>query len=171
MKLKEEITDVKNGYGYKIFDPSEEGHNFILKVLATKKDPSGNVWPDYSSSTFSRNSNSIGTDSEIDALMKTCTDLDDYINNLAVSEERIEEVLKTEMVWDMVASEWTKVRGLTEEKPEIQAPALQDDIDDSVWDKDDTAPDPVESENDEKPWVDDDKDLDDEDLLKELAGM
>ena len=173
MKLKEEITDVKNGYGYKIFDPSEEGHNFILKVLATKKDQKGNIWPDYSSSTFSRNSNSIGTDSEIDALMKTCTDLDDYINNLTVDDERIEEVLKTEMVWDMIASEWAKVRGLTEEKPEIQAPALEDDIDDSVWDKtgEEGTPDPVESEDAEKPWNDNDKDLDDEDLLKELSSM
>jgi len=171
MKLKEEITDVKNGYGYKIFDPSEEGHNFILKVLATKKDQNGNVWPDYSSSTFSRNSDSIGTDSEIDTIMKSCTNLDDYVNNLAVTEERIEEVLKTEMVWDMVSSEWNKVRGLTEAKPEIQAPALQDDIDDSVWDKDNTAPDPVESEDDEKPWTDSDKDLGDEDLLAELETM
>ena len=174
MKLKEEITDVNNGYGYRIFDPGEDGHNFILKVLATKKDQNGNVWPDYSSSTFSRNSEAIGTDSEIDELMKSCTDLDEFINSLGVSEERIEEVLKTEMVWDLVSKEWAKVRGLTEEKkPEIQAPGLdaQDDIDDSVWDKDDTSPDPVESEDDEKPWVEGDKDLEDEDLLAELSNM
>ena len=71
----------------------------------------------------------------------------------------------------MVSSEWNKVRGLTEAKPEIQAPALQDDIDDSVWDKDNTAPDPVESEDDEKPWTDSDKDLEDADLLAELETM
>ena len=103
--------------------------------------------------------------------MKSCTDLSDYINNLAVTDERIEEVLKTEMVWDMVGSEWAKVRGLTTETPAPEK-EKEDDIDDSVWEKDEaSAPDPVESEDDSKPWVDDDKDLDDEDLLKELAGM
>ena len=62
---------------------------------------------------------------------------------------------------------------MTEEKPEIQAPALEDDIDDSVWDKtgEEGTPDPVESEDAEKPWNDNDKDLDDEDLLKELSSM
>lgn len=169
MKLKEEVTDVNNGYGYKIFDPGEEGHNFILKVLATKKDPNGNVWPDYSSSQFARNSSSIGSDSEIDEIMKQCTDLDEYIESLGATEERIEEVLKTEMVWDIVSSEWNKVRGLTTAEPE---PAKEDDIDDSQWDRDvDNASDPVESEDAEKPWNESDDNLDDEDLLKELAGM
>ncbi len=170
MKLKEEITDVNNGYGYRIFDPGEDGHNFILKVLATKKDPSGNVWPDYSSSQFARSSTAIGSDDEIDTCMKSCTNLDEYVNSLAVSEERVEEVLKTEMVWDLVSNEWAKVRGLTEEK-EPEAPAVQDDIDDSIWDKDESSPDPVEAEDETKPWEDSDKDLEDADLLKELAEM
>ena len=175
MKLKEEVTDVKNGYGYRIFDPGEEGHNFILKVLATKKDANGNVWPDYSSSQFARNSQAIGDDKEIDGIMKQCTDLNDYIEALGVTEERLEEVIKTEMLWDLVGEEWNKVRGFVKEeeaKPEIQAPALEDDIDDSVWDKKEEEPsDPVEAEDDGKPWEDDDKDLSDEDLLAELEGM
>jgi len=172
MKLKEEITDTKNGYGYRIFDPGEDGHNFILKVLATKKDQNGNVWPDYSSSTFSRNSQALGSDSEIEKIMKTCTNLDEYVESLGVSEERIEEVLKTEMVWELVGSEWNKVRGLTEEAPKIQSPATEDDIDDSIWDKkDDDSDDEAENEDIEKPWEDSDEDLDDEDLLKELEGM
>ena len=53
-KLKNEVTDSSEGYGYQIFDPSEEGRNFILKVLSTKKMEDGRTWPDYSSSTFSR---------------------------------------------------------------------------------------------------------------------
>jgi hypothetical protein len=176
MKLKEEITDVKNGYGYRIFDPGEEGHNFILKVLATKKDSNGKVWPDYSSSQFARNSQAIGSDGEIDGAMKQCTDLNEYIEALGMTEERIEEVLKTEMLWDLVGKEWDKVRGFAkeeEEKPEIQAPALQDqdDIDDSVWEKKEEPTDRVEAEDDGKPWEDDDKDLSDEDLLAELGSM
>jgi len=167
MKLKEEVTDTKNGYGYRIFDPGEDGHNFILKVLATKKDPNGNVWPDYSSSTFSRTSEPLGSDDEIDKIMKQCVNLDDYITNLEVGEERITEILKTEMLWDLVGDEYNKVLGLVETAPETQS-----DIDDSAWDnvpkEETTADDPVEKEDVEKPWEDSDKDLNDEDLLAEL---
>ena len=162
MKLKEEITDTKNGYGFRIFDPSEEGHNFILKVLATKKDPNGNVWPDYSSSQFARISESLGTDDEIEKIMKQCVDLEDYIKSLEVGQERMIEVLKTEMLWDLVGEEYSKVIGLTAEKEE-----KQDDIDDSAWDK------PKEEVTPEDEVTVDEKsddDLSDDALLAELEN-
>jgi hypothetical protein len=167
MKLKEEITDVKNGYGYRIFDPGEDGHNFILKVLATKKDPNGKVWPDYSSSTFSRNSEALGSESEIEKIMKQCVDLSDYINNLGVTEEKIEEVLKNEMVWDLIEDEWNKVRGLSEERNETSNDSEPDDsepddIDDSIWDKKEEQKEDAEFK---------DEDMDDEALLDELSKM
>lgn len=177
MKLKSEITDSRQGYGHRIFDPGEDGHNFILKVLATKKDANGNVWPDYSSSQFSRNSEAIGTDEEIEKIMASCVDLDEYIDSLRTNNERMVDILKAEMVWDLVESEFNKVMGLTE-----MASAAKDnepdDIDDSIWDDDkedksgdDDTPDEVESEDDEKPWKESGDDLDDEELLKELADM
>jgi hypothetical protein len=172
MKLKTEVTDSKQGYGYRIFDPGEEGHNFILKVLATKKDPNGNVWPDYSSSQFSRNSEALGNDNEIEKIMESCVDIDEYIDSLRTNNERMVEILKAEMVWDLVSDEFNKVSGLTEMVNQARDDE-PDDIDDSVWEeKDDTADDykEPEEEKEEEEFTEED-DLDDEDLLKELEGM
>jgi hypothetical protein len=92
-KLKEEITDTKNGLGHSIFDPGEEGYNFILKVLSTKaKD--GRTWPDYSNSIFSRKPCSIAdTDKEIKEILDSTHDLDEYIKGLRNGVNTVEILL------------------------------------------------------------------------------
>jgi hypothetical protein len=108
-KLKAEITDKDEGYGHEIFDPSEEGRNFIVKVLSTKKQEDGRTWPDYSSSTFSRSQSPIAdTEEEIDAIMGTRIDLDDYLKSMEVAKDKVVEILKNEFVWELIADECPK---------------------------------------------------------------
>ena len=170
MKLKEEVTDTKNGYGYKIFDPGEDGHDFILKVLATKKDTNGKVWPDYSSSTFARASQAIGTDKEIDEIMKTTTDLAEYIKGLEVPGDTIEKWLKAEMLYELVADEIERASG-AKAVAEKATDKSDGDIDDSIWDKDSEPKDSEPESKDSEPEPDGDGDLADEELLKELDDM
>ena len=169
MKLKEEITDTKNGYGYKIFDPGEDGHNFILKVLATKKDANGKVWPDYSSSTFARASKAIGSDSEIDKIIKSTTNLDEYIKSLEVNEDVIKKWLKAEMLDELVEDEIERANGA--KKVAEKTIEKDDDIDDSIWDGDKEESNDTESDDDTDPELDGDGDLDDAELLAELEKM
>jgi hypothetical protein len=156
MKLKEEITDTTNGLGGRIFDPGENGHNFILKVLSTKKDKFGNVWPDYSSSTFARRSSPIGSDKEIDDIMKTTFDLNEYVESMRIDDDDVVALLKAEMLWDLVKDEWEKNKNVAAVSKE------PDDLDDSQWDNQDSS-----DTTEETP----EGDLSDEELLKELAGL
>ena len=64
-KINGEIMDRKRGAGARVFDPGDDGLNFILKVKATRPDKNKRVFPDYSDSKFSNSSSSIGTDKEI----------------------------------------------------------------------------------------------------------
>lgn len=105
-KLKKEITDKKEGYGLSIFDPSEDGRNFIIRVFSTKKDDRGKTWPDYSNSSFSRSRSALAEEDDgIKAIMELAVDLEEYINNMVISNDKMVEVLKNEFLWDMVADE------------------------------------------------------------------
>ena len=157
-KLKEEITDKKNGLGELIFDPGEGGYNFILKVLSTKKDPkTGNVWPDYANSQFSRRSSSLGTNKEITAIMSNTMDLTEYLEEQMKDSNEIEEILKMEMLWDFVKDEISRHK-----KSEDKEQRNDDPFDDEKEE-------PDEQESDDK--VDDDEDMSDADLLKELEDL
>ena len=111
-KLKTEITDTTEGYGFNIFNPGEDGYNFILKVKATKKDREGRTWPDYSDSMFSRSPQSLGSDRQIKKIMESTYDLEEYVEALKRDDDDILELLKGEMVWDMVASEYKRMKGV-----------------------------------------------------------
>ncbi len=128
MKLKEEITDTENGLGASIFDPTDTGYNFILKVLSTKATPDGKTWPDYAQSTFSRRSSALGSDSEIEAIMKTTHDISEYVKGMMKSDDEIEKSIKDEHLWDFVSKEWANVKAKVDE-PQAQ---LADDIDDQA---------------------------------------
>lgn len=158
-KLKEEITDTKNGLGIGIFDPGKDGHNFILKVLSTKRDKEGKVWPDYSNSMFSRRSSALGTDKEIDAIMKQTYDLGEYIEGMRKDDSEIIEILKKEVIWDLVKDEWNRAHS----KVDVLEGKKEDDIDDSIWDKENT------DDGDETAWNDDTES--DEQLLRELDEL
>jgi len=158
-KLKEEITDTKNGLGMSIFDPGADGYNFLLKVLSTKKDKNGKIWPDYSNSAFVRRPSSIGTESEIDVIMKETHDIDGYILSMKRDDDFIIKVLKDEIIWDLVKDEWSK------NKPETKPQTIlekEDDIDDSIWDE------PKEKSVEEESV---EEDQTDEELLADLESL
>lgn len=164
MKLKEEITDMKNGLGPAIFDPSDEGYDFILKVLSTKKDDRGRQWPDYSNSAFARRPSGIAdTDGKIRSILDETKELDNYIKTLERDNDFIKESLKNEMVYDLIETEWKKHTDIQERIADASTAVegIDDDIDDTIWDK---------KEGDD-PADDTDDDLSDEKLLEELNDL
>ena len=159
MKLKEEITDTENGLGKSIFDPGADGYNFLLKILATKRDANGDQWPDYSNSSFSRRPEAIGTDEEIEKYMQSCVSIDEYIQSMIKPEEELIKLIKDEMLFDLIRDEYNQLQakrnraegGNESENPPFDAgepePEEPDDFDA-----------PVDSQ-------------DDQDLLAELENM
>jgi len=168
--IKEEIIDRNDGIGYAIFDPGKDGYNFILKVYATKKDENNKVWPDYSSSKFSRKPEPLGTEKEIEKIMEQTINLNDYLKSFDKDDAIIKKTLKDAMVWELVEDEWRvhKGSGLTSKN--------DDDIEEDVFmeDNDDENHETTEKvnvkENDENHETDED-DYSEEDLLKELEDL
>lgn len=151
-KLKTEITDTTEGYGFNIFNPGEDGYNFILKVKATKKDREGRTWPDYSDSMFSRSPQSLGSDRQIKKIMESTYDLEEYVEALKRDDDDILELLKGEMVWDMVASEYKRMKGLQPKKDEeeLELPTSDPDDDLSAEDIDEPAESTTDGQSDEE---------------------
>lgn len=170
-KLKNEITNRDEGYGSQIFDPSENGRNMIIRVLSTKPDVNKKQWPDYSNSSFSRSQSALGNDEEIDALMATCTNLDEYIKSMENTKEEMVEMLKAEFLWDLVEDEAAKhgysdVEGST--IPEQQERQQERQVENTP----DPEPTP-EPTPDPEPVSDNSSDdgLDDDELLAELDKL
>lgn len=171
MKLKEEITD-PDGLGMQIFDPGKDGFDFVLKVLATKRDESGNSWPDYAQSNFSRRAAPIAdSEAAITAIMKMCIDISEYIESMKRDNTEIVKLIKAEMLFEMVKDEW---------KQEIDKKALTSAVDVKEDDIDDTAfatatPESAETitapAKEESPFKDDNDELDDAALIAELENM
>jgi len=154
-KLKEQITDSQNGLGPAIFDPGKGGFDFILKVLSTKKDEKGKEWPDYSLSDFSRKAYALGTDEEIEKIMDQTVDIDEYIQGMARDEEETIAALKQHMVYDLVSNEMSKNK--TANKTEEDVPPF--DVDEK---KETTK---------SEPSKDEDEDISDEELLRDLENL
>ncbi len=149
-KLRNEIMDKEEGLGYNIFDPGKEGYNILIKIKSTKQDAKGNSYPDYSDSTFSRKSYPLAkTDAEIDDIMEATYNLKEYIKNMEISEKDTIDMLKRELLWDMVETSWNKYKGA--------APVVSNNIKSEEDVSDDIA--------------DTNVDIDDDDLLKELKAM
>ena len=110
-KIKQEVTDKKEGLGLAIFDPGAEGYNLIIKIGTTKPDKNKNTYPDYANSVFSRRSSSLGSDKEIEAIMKSRYSLKEYLDGLKSDDEVLIKVLKDERLWEMVQDEWAKMKG------------------------------------------------------------
>lgn len=175
MKLKEQITDHKYGLSYSIFDPGPEGYDFILKVLSTKKDKDGRVWPDYSNSEFARRPSAIADNEErIDELMGTTHDLKEYLKSMERDEEDIIAILKTEMLWDLVKDEWKRHKGnVAPSREELAAreSTQEEDIDDSIWDDPTSEGSDDSGDSDEFEKEQEDAEISDEELLRELGEM
>lgn len=173
-KLKAQITDKRNGLGPSIFDPGKDGFNFILKVASTKKDADGKEFPDYSLSEFGRKNYPLGSEEEIEKIMSTTIDLEDYIKSMERDEEDVVAALKQHMVWDIVEPEWKRAKGI-EEPTKVE----EDDIPDFKFGKDNSSEENTKNtteekaEEDEPPFdVDEgDEDMSDSDLLKELENL
>jgi len=107
-QIKKEITDTENGWGPVIFDP-EDGHNMLLRVGAKKPDPNGKVWPDYSQTSFTKKASSIADSSEeVEQIMSTVQSITEYLENSTWSPEQHETLLKSEMLWEDVQSDFER---------------------------------------------------------------
>ena len=162
VKLKEQITDTQNGLGPAIFDPGPDGFNFILKVGATKKDRNGNIWPDYGLSDFSRRSGALGTEKEINDIMASTYDIDEYIQSRERPEEDIMSVLKQLMFEDLVKSDRKMAASL-------KSDAVDDDIPD--FDKKGKVEILENQGSDEVPFDTGDEAIDTDELLKQLDDI
>lgn len=157
-KLKTEITDVENGLGSSAFDP-EDGYNFIIMVKSTKPTKDGEVYPDYSDSKFSRRSSAIGDEKKIEEVMKGRIRLKDHLKKMEVSEEKIIESIKAEMLWDLIEDEYNRMSGKSIESNE--SPSLS-----SSNEEDKIEEDKIEEDNEKN-----DESLSEQELMKELEKM
>jgi len=109
---------------------------------------------------FSRSPQALGSDRQIKKIMESTFDLEEYVGTLARSEDDILDLLKGEMVWDLVANEHTRMKGLQpkEDEEELDLPTTDPDDDLSAEDMD-------------EPESKTEGDLSDEDLLAELEGI
>jgi len=165
-KIKEQVTDVNNGLGPLVFDPGEDGFDFILKVTSTIKDKRGQVWPDYGLSEFGRKPHAIAdTDKEIKTIMDSTIDLDEYLQNMERDDEDVIEALKATMVWDLVGAEYNKAKGV--QKAVVTEP--EDDI--PNFEENQSSVKVVEEEPTDNTSNDGDDELSDEMLMKELESM
>ncbi len=167
-KLKQEITDTKEGYGFNIFNPGDDGYNFILKVKSTKKDKQGRTWPDYGDSMFSRTPQKLGSDRQIKAILETCYNLAEYVEDLERDDDDILDILKAELVFELVADEWERMKGLkttageVEEEQELDYPS-----DDEGKVEKEAKPEEAKPEKADIP----EEEETDEDLLAELEDL
>jgi len=155
-KIKLQLLDKKEGLGADIFDPGEDGYNFILRIKSTKPDGSGRTYPDYSDSDFSRKPSVLGNDKMINQIMNNRYDIKEYVNSLTTPRDRIIAILESEMLYDLVKDEWSKVdKSINEDNSkDIDT---DDDVKSKSNDEDDV---PIEVEDDS-----------DDDLLKELESI
>lgn len=159
-KLKNETLDKKEGLGAAIFDPGPEGHNIIIKIKSTKQDSKGNSYPDYSDSIFSRKPTPLAdSDNEIKKIMSSTYDIEEYIKSMEMSKENTLKMLKDEMLFDMVETEWNRAYGTEKNFPKAvtkEETNTEDDVPESVG---------------EEKAISDDVDTSDEALLAELKNI
>lgn len=167
-QIKKEITDTENGWGPVIFDP-EEGHDLILRIGAKKPDKDGKVWPDYSQTTFAKKATPIAnTDDEIEEIMDTVQSIKEYLDNSMWDSDRHLELLKSEMVWDDVETDFR--RHFKVEEAEEDTPEVEDTPDPDVeahGSKEEKEEKPKTRKSSKK----EEKEQSDQDLLDELADL
>jgi len=154
-KLKAE-EDEKNGLGPAVFDPGEDGYNFILKVKSTKPDANNKTFPDYSNSTFARRPSALGKEDEIEKIMESRHKLLDHVKSLDKSMDILKKALINENLFPLVEREWNK----------HFKTSAQVNVEDNVEGEDDV-PFEVENNNPSSTKVPES----DEDLLKKLDEL
>jgi len=158
--VKSEMIDDEYGAGMGVFDPGEDGVDFILKVGATKPVSEGynkgKTFPDYSTSKFSNKSMAIGSDDEIDGIMEKTFDLDEYLKNMERSTSDILEILKKEFLFELIENDYSD--------NVAPKPVRQKQVETRV----DDIPEPKNTKK-EKEIVEDE--ISDDDLLAELESL
>jgi hypothetical protein len=103
--IREAINDTKNGVGMSAFDPGPDGYNFILKVGA-KKGNDNKLWPEYTKSEFSRRQSPVAeSDREIREVLESTLSIDEYLKSQVRSEDQVLDVLKAEMLYEIIEAE------------------------------------------------------------------
>lgn len=156
-KLKTEITDERNGLGPAIFDPSEDGYNFIIRVKATKPDENGRVFPDYSDSQFARRASALGSDDEIEEIMNNRYDLSNHLKKMEAPNDKILEAIKREMMWDLIEDEYERMSGFS--------------MPSTPREQEETKTEEPKEEKASEETFDGEDDMSEQDLLKELENM
>ncbi len=154
-KIKNEMEG-EYAAGIKIFDPSEQGYDFIVSVGSTKPQADGKVWPDYSNSKFVHTGKALGTDEEIDSIMERRHNLDDYIKIMERTPEDLLNIVKAEMLYELVEQDYEGAKKPTPNVPKMEK---KEDMDDVPWKEDE----PKEEKKGES--------LSDDELLKSLEDL
>jgi len=155
-KINEKLVaeeDEKEGLREAAWDPTENGHNFIIKVKTTKPDADKRTFPDYASSAFSRKATALGSDKEIKAIMDSTHSIDDHINSMKKDDKWIKDTLVSEGLFQLIQREWEKHHGVQEEPSTKSTTATKP--------KEEDVPDFTPSESGES----------ETDLLKELDSL
>ena len=105
--LREEINDRKHGVGMSVFDPSEEGYDFVLSVGA-KPAEGGKTWPNYALKAARKPRAIADTDDEINAILEKTYDLKDYVEKSRTSKDRMIAFLKGEFTYELIKEDYEK---------------------------------------------------------------
>lgn len=174
-KVKSEMTDEEYGQGMNIFDPGEDGVDFLLKVGATKPDQNGNTYHDYSESKFTTKPYPLAkTDEEIQKIMDSTHDLDEYLKAMERSEEELIEIVKDEMLWELIQQDYANDPRFKDKPGPTQAQSVEE-MDEPGFDanvESEAKPEPTTDQEESKSEDSDDSgDIDDDALLEELNSL
>lgn len=164
-KVRREMTDEEYGQGLNIFDPGEDGVDFLLSVGATKPDSDGNVYHDYSESKFTSKPYPLAkTDKEIENILNSTHDLDEYLKVMERTEEEIIQIVKDEMLWELIQQDY----GVQQPKPGPEKAETVEEMDEAPFDNPQNESESNPSETKSSDSVDD---ISDDDLLEELNSL
>ena len=127
-KIKSEMNNEAYGAGINIFDPGEDGVDLILMVGSTKpvqeEGPNkGKSFHDYGNSKFSSKSRPIlDSDEEIETVMDSVHDLDEYLKGMERTDEELIELMETESLLDYIVNEIPKNIKVESKKPKNDEP-------------------------------------------------
>ena len=163
-KIKAEMNDSEYGAGINIFDPGDDGVDFILKVGSTKPTQEdgpnkGKQFHDYGDSKFSNKPKAIAGDKDIEKIIKNTHDLNAHLTSMAKSDDEILELVKSEMLFDYIADDYPDQGG---------SKTIVEEIDNTEPSKPEPKTEKKEAKVDETP---DNDDISDEDLLAELDNL
>ena len=162
-KIKAEMNDEEYGAGVNIFEPGKEGVDFILKVGATKPLPDGpnkgKSFPNYDLSTFANKAMALGTDDQINVIMESTHNLDEYLKNMSKTDEELVNIIKDEMLFSLIEEDYNRIHKIVPETKESHNPL--DDMDEI----------PDEKKKITSPSKDTEDEISDEDLLSELDNL